>query len=41
MKNLPWLLYSFVLIGAKELQESMQNTVVTCPLQCALYKNEN
>jgi hypothetical protein len=41
MKNLPWLLHSIVLIGVEELKESMQSTVVTCPSQCALCKNEN
>jgi len=41
MKNLQWLLHSFVLIGVEELKEGMQSAVVTCPLQCALFKNEN
>ena len=41
MKNLPWLLHSILLMGVEELKESMQSTIVTCPLHCALYKSEN
>jgi hypothetical protein len=41
MKHLLWPLHSIVLIGVEELKGSMQSTLVTCPSQCALYKNEN